>query len=111
MGNHSVRVGGATVTRVVELQLGLPRTLFPDTPAAAWHDNADLLASDFCVPTSTWRMAVQTWVIEVDGLTVVVDTGLGNDRDRPPMPAAHQLSTGYLDECVPRVSTPPASMS
>lgn len=98
MGNHSVRVGGATVTRVVELQLELPRTLFPDTPAAAWHDNADLLASDFWRPDiDVWRIAVQTWVIEVDGLTVVVDTGLGNDRDRPQMPAAHQLSTGYLD--------------
>jgi hypothetical protein len=84
MGNHSVRLGGATVARVVELQLELPRALFPDTPAAAWHDNADLLASEFWRPdTDTWRIAVQTWVIEIDGLTVVVDTGLGNDRDRP----------------------------
>jgi glyoxylase-like metal-dependent hydrolase (beta-lactamase superfamily II) len=98
MGNHSVSLGGATVTRVVELQLELPRALFPDTPAAAWHDNADLLASEFWRPdTDTWRIAVQTWVIEIDGLTVVVDTGLGNDRDRPQMPAAHHLSTGYLD--------------
>lgn len=53
MGNHSVSLGGATVTRVVELQLELPRALFPDTPAAAWHDNADLLALSSGVPTPT----------------------------------------------------------
>ena len=26
---------------------------------------------------------MQTWVVEVDGLSVLVDTGVGNDRDRP----------------------------
>lgn len=97
MGSHSVRVGGATVTRVVELQLELPRALFPDTPVEAWQENADLLAAEFSRPDSdTWRIVVQTWVVDVDGLTVVVDTGLGNDRDRPQMPAAHHLSTDFL---------------
>ena len=31
---------------------------------------------------------MQSWVVEVDGLTVVVDTGVGNDRDRPTHAAA-----------------------
>ena len=29
---------------------------------------------------SSWRIALQTWVIEVDGLTVVVDTGVATAR-------------------------------
>ncbi len=28
---------------------------------------------------------MQIWVIEVDGLTVLVDTGAGNDKARPRM--------------------------
>jgi glyoxylase-like metal-dependent hydrolase (beta-lactamase superfamily II) len=63
-----------------------------------WHDNADLLVPDFYDPDKDeWRIAVQSWVIEVDGLTVVVDTGVGNDRERPHMPALDHLNTGYLN--------------
>ncbi len=52
---------------------------------------------DFFDPdTDQWRIAVQSWVIEVDGLTVVVDTGVGNDRERPHMPPLDHLNTGFL---------------
>ena len=40
---------------------------------------------------------MQTWVIEVDGLTVLVDTGVGNDRDRAAMPPLDHLNTDFLD--------------
>ncbi|MGE2722167.1 MBL fold metallo-hydrolase [Mycolicibacterium celeriflavum] len=40
---------------------------------------------------------VQTWVIEVDGLTVLVDTGVGNSRDRPAMPFLADLDTDSLE--------------
>ena len=39
---------------------------------------------------------MQTWVVEVDGLTVLVDTGVGNDRDRPHMPPLDHLDTDFL---------------
>jgi glyoxylase-like metal-dependent hydrolase (beta-lactamase superfamily II) len=52
---------------------------------------------DFVDPhTDQWQIAVQSWVIEVDGLNVVVDTGVGNDRERPHMPPLDHLSTGFL---------------
>ena len=35
--------------------------------------------------------------VEVDGLTVLVDTGVGNDRDRPAMPPLDHLNTDFLD--------------
>jgi len=83
---------------VVEFQFNLRTRFFPATPASGWHDNADLLVPDFYDPDKDeWRIAVQSWVIEVDGLTVVVDTGVGNDRERPHMPALDHLNTGYLN--------------
>lgn len=47
--------------------------------------------------TNEWKIAVQTWVIEVDGMTILVDTGVGNDRDRPHMPPLDRLDTDFLD--------------
>ena len=92
-----VQVGRARVTRILEFQFELGTTSFAETPPSGWLDNADLLVPDFFDPdTDKWRIAVQSWVVEVDGLTVVVDTGVGNDRQRPHMPPLDHLNTGFL---------------
>lgn len=92
-----VQLGRACVTRIVEFQFELGTKSFAQTPLDAWRDNADLLVPDFFDPdTEKWRIAVQSWVVEVDGLTVVVDTGVGNDRQRPHMPPLDQLDTAFL---------------
>ena len=89
-------LGRATLTRVVELRVeGLTQLLFPQTPAQAWQELADNYAPTFWSGDG-WRIAIQTWVIEVDGLTVLVDTGAGNDRDRPAMPPLDHLSTDFV---------------
>lgn len=91
------QLGQARVTRVLELKFDLPCGAFAHTPQAGWRDNADLLVPDFLDPdTDKWHIAIQSWVIEVDGLTVVVDTGVGNDRTRPQTPPLDHLDTGYL---------------
>jgi glyoxylase-like metal-dependent hydrolase (beta-lactamase superfamily II) len=92
-----VRFGHASVVRVAELQFDLGTRFFPQTPPSGWRDNADLLVPDFFDPsTDQWHIAIQSWVIGVDGLTVVVDTGVGNDRQRPHMPPLDHLNTGFL---------------
>ena len=92
-----IRLGRASVARVLELRFDLPSRCFPNTPPSGWEDNADLLVPDFFDPdTDKWHIAVQSWVIEVDGLTVVVDTGVGNDRQRPHMPPLDHLNTAFL---------------
>ncbi|OBF61550.1 MBL fold metallo-hydrolase [Mycobacterium sp. 852002-53434_SCH5985345] len=92
-----VRFGHARVARVLELQFDLTTRLFAQTPPSGWQDNADLLVPDFFDPsTDQWHIAIQSWVIEVDGLTVVVDTGVGNDRQRPHMQPLDHLNTGFL---------------
>jgi hypothetical protein len=98
-GTNRIQLGSAVVTRVVEWQFEVRSSLFDQTPASGWQDNADLLVPTFVNPdTDRWRVAIQSWVIEVDGLTVVVDTGAGNDRQRPHMPPLDHLDTGFLDD-------------
>ncbi|GAB7067693.1 MBL fold metallo-hydrolase [Mycobacterium hodleri] len=92
-----IALGKATITRVFEWQFDIGTGLFADTPAQAWVDEAELLVPTFYDPgTGRWRVALQTWVVDVDGLTVVVDTGAGNDRERPHLPALSGLSTDFL---------------
>jgi glyoxylase-like metal-dependent hydrolase (beta-lactamase superfamily II) len=94
---NQVRVGHALVARVVEFQFELGTRFFPRTSRSKWRDNADLLVPDFFdTDTDQWRIAVQSWVVKVDGLTVLVDTGVGNDRQRPHMPPLDHLNTGFL---------------
>ena len=93
-----IQIGGARVGRVLEWRLELGTSLFPRTPRSGWRDNADLLVPDFFDPeTDEWRIAIQSWVIEVDGLTVIVDTGAGNDRERPHALHLDHLNTAFLD--------------
>jgi glyoxylase-like metal-dependent hydrolase (beta-lactamase superfamily II) len=95
-----VQFGRALVARVLELKFDLKTSFFPRTPPSGWQDNSDLLVPDFFDPdTDQWHIAVQSWVIEVDGLTVVVDTGVGNDRERPHMPPLDHLNIGFLAAC------------
>ena len=92
-----IRLGNAVVTRVVEYEFDVGKELFAKTPPEAWLANADLLVPTFLDPeTERWRVVMQSWVVEVDGLTVVVDTGVGNDRDRPHMPVLSALDTDFL---------------
>jgi glyoxylase-like metal-dependent hydrolase (beta-lactamase superfamily II) len=93
----SARLGRATVTRVVEHGFEVPSALFTQTPPEAWAEHADLLVPTFYAPeTDRWRVSIQTWVIEVDGLTVLVDTGVGNGRERPHIPGLANLDSGFL---------------
>ncbi len=95
-----VQFGHAQVARVLELKFDLKTSFFPRTPPSGWLENSDLLVPDFFDPDADqWHIAIQSWVIEVDGLTVVVDTGVGNDRPRPHMPPLDHLKTGFLAAC------------
>src|ERR1017187_3402444 len=93
-------VGEVEIRRVVEW-VGPIRTvdaILPDTPPDVWSDNEDWLAPDFHNPLdNAYRAAIQTWVLDVGGRTIVVDTGVGNDRDRPQVPPFANLKTDFLD--------------
>lgn len=98
--NATIRLGDATVSRVVEWA-GPVKTvaeILPDTPAREWRAHRDLLVPDFWDPASNAYLChIQTWVIRVAGCTVLVDTGVGNDRDRPQIPPFANLQTKFLD--------------
>jgi glyoxylase-like metal-dependent hydrolase (beta-lactamase superfamily II) len=78
-------VGAATITRIDETAFALaPDVLFPDWDAARERVLEDHFATASLDLTNR-RVPLKThlWVVEMDGLTVVVDTGIGNGKVRP----------------------------
>lgn len=101
-----------TVTRVVEWS-GPIRTvseILPDVAAEEWSSLETVMAPDFWDPaTGAYLCNIQTWVIRQPGRTVLVDTGVGNDRDRPQVPSFAHLHTDFLDRLA-RVGVDPGEV-
>jgi glyoxylase-like metal-dependent hydrolase (beta-lactamase superfamily II) len=79
------RIGAATITRVDETSFALaPERLFPAWNADDGHALEERFATDTLDLTNA-RVPLKThlWVVEVDGMTIVVDTGIGNGKTRP----------------------------
>ncbi|MEV5596503.1 MBL fold metallo-hydrolase [Streptomyces sp. NPDC052496] len=97
---ETIELGKVTVTRVREFfgPVGMtPDTFFPDLPERVWKDNASWISPDFMdARTRVVRSAVQTWLLRSEGKNILVDTGVGNHKERPYAPVWSRLDTGFL---------------
>ncbi|TDC15442.1 MBL fold metallo-hydrolase [Streptomyces sp. 8K308] len=92
-------LGDVEVIRVVEWQGPFAPTsgMFPGAGGDVWRDNEDWLAPDHWEPDGDLAvLALQTWVLRSGGRTVLVDTGVGNGRERPGMPPFHRHQGDFL---------------
>lgn len=91
--------GDVEVTRIPEFTTAFPRSfVFPDTDVRLWQEHQHGLAPRFWEPEAdNMLVAVQSWLIRSAGQTILVDTGVGNHKDRPGMAMFDHLSTDYLD--------------
>ena len=73
--------------------------LLPGTSRTDWEQHQGWLSRIGLWDPATNRRAlsVHSWVLQTDGMTVVVDTGAGNGKDRPGQPLFAGLSTLYLE--------------
>ncbi|TVL91052.1 MBL fold metallo-hydrolase [Streptomyces sp. SAJ15] len=98
-GVQSIVLGDVEITRVVEW--GGPFVpaldIVPEAGAEVWRDNRDWLAPEHWDPDSDAAVvALQTWVLRSGGRTVLVDTGVGNGRERPGSPHFHHRRDDFL---------------
>ncbi|MFG2720794.1 MBL fold metallo-hydrolase [Streptomyces sp. NPDC048416] len=76
---------------------GPARDIVPGAGIEVWKEHEDWLAPDFWEPdTDRWVLALQTWVLRSGGRTVLVDTGVGNGRERPGRPVFDHMDTDFL---------------
>ncbi|MGA5134727.1 MBL fold metallo-hydrolase [Streptomyces olivoreticuli] len=97
---QTITLGGVEISRVVEWHgpFSPTATVFPSATPRMWKENESWLTPDFWQPEhDALFVNVQTWVLRSEGRTVLVDTGLGNDKERPHIPGWSRLRTDYLD--------------
>lgn len=104
----SATFGDVEVTQIPEFTTAFPRSfVFPDTDQRLWQERQHGLAPQFWEPDADdMIVAVQSWLIRSAGQTILVDTGVGNDKDRPGMTMFDRLSTDYLDNLAHAGVTP-----
>ncbi|MFC7928987.1 MBL fold metallo-hydrolase [Streptomyces cinereoruber] len=92
-------LGDVEIIRVVEWRgpFGPARDLVPGAGPGLWEDNEGWLAPDHWDPADgSARMALQSWVLRSGGRTVLVDTGVGDGRERPDAPLFHRRRDDFL---------------
>ena len=91
----TIKIGDVELTRVVERagEFGVLGTVVPESTPSQHA----LLGPEFHNPsTGGFIAAVQTWVLRVAGRTIIVDTGVGNDRVRTARPVFNGWQTDFL---------------
>jgi len=98
---EQITLGNVSVTRVWEYYGPVdmrPHAFFPESSQEVWKDGVHWLAPHFLdSETNVVNSAIQTWLLRSQGKTILVDTGVGNHKERPYAPVWSHLKTNFLD--------------
>lgn len=97
--HHSWSIGRARVSRIDDLCFAFAgASLFagwdPRVSPGEIRGLGDGLLAD--ADGQQTCLAVHSWLVQIDGCNILIDTGVGNDKDRSFLPAFHRLNTPYL---------------
>lgn len=92
--------GSSKIFSLVDQVVQVPASdLIPDFDPVLVKEHQPLLSSGFMeAGTSLLNLSFRSWVVKTPRHTVLVDSCIGNDKDRPSMPPFHRLSSDYLQQ-------------
>ncbi|MFJ8695653.1 MBL fold metallo-hydrolase [Streptomyces roseolilacinus] len=97
---EQIILGDVSITRVREYFGSVdmtPDTFLPESSEEVWEAGADWLVPHFLDSgTNMVNAAIQTWLLRSEGRTILVDTGVGNHKERPYAPVWSHLDTDFL---------------
>ena len=106
--NLKWKVGDTTITKITEITY----PDFPDLIPAATPEvvkKVPWLFPHFVTPDGKLSVSIHSLVVDTPGAKLVVDTCIGNGRDREPLAIMSNLSTSYLEDMV-AAGYPPESI-
>jgi glyoxylase-like metal-dependent hydrolase (beta-lactamase superfamily II) len=96
---HPLSVGRIRVCAIVERAGPTPLAwLFPSVAAEALERHREWLAPHFLDPRGRLLQSIHAFVIETPDLRVIVDTCVGNDKDRGGRAPFHMMRTRFLED-------------
>lgn len=87
------KLGNLEIARVMELEQDFPALeFFPDTTSEDWAPHREWLAGEGALveATDSILLPMQSYVVKTSHHTILVDTCIGNHKERPHRPAWHQ---------------------
>ena len=97
----TTRFGDVTITRVIEIPRSYNPTpsMLPDSTADAIARHHGWLKPDFWDDTTgDMGSRIQSYVVKTPKHTVVIDTGVGDDKERHEVPAWNKKKGTYLED-------------
>lgn len=93
-----IRIGNYEISRIEEIVVREHKSLFADWDEAAVEPIRDWFVGDYYDPADdSFATSIHTWLVKGPDLTILIDTGSGNDKPRPVSPRFDHLDTPYLD--------------
>jgi glyoxylase-like metal-dependent hydrolase (beta-lactamase superfamily II) len=92
------RIGAIEITPVIELEIAggtrfiLPQAMREEVLKIGW------LQPHFADPDGRLKMAVQSFLVKTPTQRIIVDTGLGNDKQGRGVPRWNNLQTPFLED-------------
>ena len=98
---NEMKLGGVTITRVVEIDRSFYPTasMLPEsTPEAVARHHGWIRPHFFDERTGDIGSRIQSYLVRTPGKTVVIDTGVGNNKQRHESPVWNMRRGTYLDD-------------
>lgn len=95
----TMTLGDVEITRVTEMStLRMDRSsMYPDCDPSLWQKHGDWLVPDYYDPAADDVLVIiQSWLVRTEGRTILVDTGAGDDKERPQQEPFHRKRSDYL---------------
>jgi glyoxylase-like metal-dependent hydrolase (beta-lactamase superfamily II) len=104
----TLALGEATVSRVIEIdRSSFPTTMMlPDSTAEAIARHRDWLTPFWDDRVGDLGSRIGTYIVRTPRSTVLIDTGVGNDKSREGRPAWHLRRSTFLDDLAAEGVTP-----
>ena len=102
-GNNQWQLGKIKITRIEELigPLFDPVTFFPDFDPAVFAAHRTWLYPDHATSSATGKhriiASMHSWLIETGHHNILIDTCIGNDKERMPYRDWHQMNSPWMN--------------
>ena len=91
------QIGDVSITKVLEMEKHWPfSALLPGAEEAV--DEFEWLKPDFVTEEGRMKLSIHALLVESEGLTIIVDTCCGNDKQRPGAIPFDNLQTDFMSE-------------
>jgi glyoxylase-like metal-dependent hydrolase (beta-lactamase superfamily II) len=98
---NTYRVGDATIIKILDLPLDAtePREMYPGQVdvSTAVEETRKSWPGSVNPKTHLIRQSIHTWLVRTPKRVILVDTGAGNDKDRPSLPLLNHLHLPFIE--------------